>query len=349
MKTLKSLINKKSNDYSTEEKRFNVSTGLNLLSTNDQFDKKVSLSLTETLSIIVSCYMGHETLPILLKSLKNQTYKNFEVVIIDDGSPKAMIDLVSNLRTNLKIKFIREEKNMGRSYTRNTGMLFSDGKSLIFTDQDIIFDKNFVFNFAIRQQYTQNCAFLGFKEDIEKENVDKRGKAKLTSDWRYEVMGNEDFISLSINKNKIENPNRKFQLLEETNNFKSFGFGKSFGFWDLSSAIISHSLCVKKSKALESGGFPEKDFEGWGAQDIAFGARLIGVGCYIVPVINNISFHINHQRYSGSREIELKELRKNIESYFKMVNSSKWKVKPETRKLALVKKIDNKTLYTIRY
>ena len=342
MVTLKDIILGKTNDYSDEEASFESQTGLKLITTNKQSFPQNKLKIR--VSVIISCYLGQKTLPILLNGLERQTYKNFEFIIIDDGSPESMERVVSETKTSLSIKFIREEKNMGRSYTRNTGMLYAEGECLIFTDQDVIIEDDFVFNFAIRQQYTSNCAFLGFKEDVEFDDVNGHKHADYQKDWRYKVKGEKHFINISLAQIEPTNQTRDYFLLKESNHFKDLGYGKTIGFWDLSSMIISHSLCVKKTSAIESGGFPEEGFDGWGAQDIAFGARLIGIGNYIVPVLNNVIFHISHPRYSGSREIELEELKNNVQSYFKMTNSDNWNPQPRQRSLES-KKVESNMKY----
>jgi len=293
--------------------------------------------------------MGHKTLSLMFKNLETQTYKNFEVIVVDDGSPESMLGMVKNLNLNFKTKFIRQIRNRGRSFTRNTGMLASDGDSIIFTDQDIIFDQDFVLKFAIRQFHTKDCIFIGFKEDIDFEELKSTKKPSLRSDWRYSVKGEEFFIPLyHPSDNFIKTTPREYRILRETNNLKGLEYGQKIGFWDLPSLIISHGLSVKKQAAILSGGFPEKGFDGWGAQDIAFGARLIGEGNFVIPVMNNVYYHIVHERYSGSREEELKELKHNLKAYFALLNSIDYNCSPEKRNIKKIKDYHNLEFYEVK-
>lgn len=297
--------------------------------------------------MIISCYKGDKTLPLVLQQIKNQSYKKFEVIIVDDGSPTDLSSVIISAKPNFRIRFVKQLRQKGRSYTRNTGIMLSEGSSIIFTDQDIIFDSNFILRFAIRQYYTSRCVFIGFKEDIEFEDLVNSEKARLESDWRYLVKGEKFFIPLYFDKKLPTNPERIYKILEETNNFKNFGFGKTIGFWNLASMVISHGLCLKRKQAVKIGGFPEQGFSGWGAQDIAFGAKLIGEGNFIIPVLNNTYFHINHERYSGSRKKEMVELKENLKSYFKLLKSEEYNSQPEKRKIKKTRCLGNIEFFEI--
>lgn len=343
--TLQQKINSKSNDYSKIESEFKTKTGLNLVTTDKQ--DELSIDCNESISLIISCYEGNRTLPLVLKRLENQSYKKFEAVIVDDGSLTDISTLIGEAKSSYRIKFVKQLTNKGRSYTRNTGIIVSEGSSIIFTDQDIIFDSDFILRFAIRQYYTSQCVFIGFKEDIALEDLTDSRKANINSDWRYSVKGERSFIPLYSGKKLPTNPGRIYRILEETNNLKRLGFGRNIGFWSLPSMVISHGICVKRKFALSSGGFPEEGFYGWGAQDIAFGARLIGEGNFVVPLLNNVYFHITHKRYSGSREKELEELKINLRSYFDLLRSVKYNSQPRKRKIKKTKKSGNIEFFEI--
>lgn len=343
--TLQQKINSKSNDYSKVESEFRAKTGLNFVTTDQQDEQSINCS--ESISLIISCYEGNRTLPLMLKRLENQNYKNFEVVIVDDGSPTDISPVISEIKSSYRIKFVKQLTNKGRSYTRNTGMIVSEGSSIIFTDQDIIFDSDFILRFAIRQHYTSQCVFIGFKEDIALENLADSQKANIKSDWRYSVKAEKFFIPLYFDRKLPTDPERVYKILEETNNLKKLGFGKTIGFWNLPSTVISHGVCVKRESAIASGGFPEDGFDGWGAQDIAFGARLIGEGNFVVPVLNNVYFHVAHKRYSVSREKELEELKTNLRSYFDLLKSEEYNSQPRKRKIEKTQNLGNIEFFEI--
>lgn len=74
----------------------------------------------------------------MIRSLNEQTYKNFEVVIVDDGSNKKKAEILNNYNyNNLNVKVIHQ-KNKGLSGARNTGIKNSNGEYVIFVDSDDI-------------------------------------------------------------------------------------------------------------------------------------------------------------------------------------------------------------------
>ena len=88
-------------------------------------------------SIIVTCYNLAQYLPDLIESIENQTYKNFEVIIVDDHSQDSTIKAIREKFKNVKFeyKIILSDGN-GVSAARNTGIRISQGKYIAFIDDD---------------------------------------------------------------------------------------------------------------------------------------------------------------------------------------------------------------------
>jgi len=78
-----------------------------------------------------------------LFSVYNQTYKNIEVLLIEDGNNK-LIDIVNYYNKNLKIKYIPLKERMGRSMAGNVGLYNAKGDFLVFLDEDDIFYPNHI-------------------------------------------------------------------------------------------------------------------------------------------------------------------------------------------------------------
>lgn len=83
-------------------------------------------------SIIIPCFQQAHLLNRLLLSIANQTYKNIEVIIIDDGSTPAL-DIKNDF--DLDLKLIRQV-NSGLASARNTGINHARGEYLKFIDAD---------------------------------------------------------------------------------------------------------------------------------------------------------------------------------------------------------------------
>lgn len=74
-----------------------------------------------------------------LESVKNQTYKNLEIILVNDCTPDNSMILIKNFmdaNQDLNIKIIEHEENSGLSVVRNNGIKESTGKYLFFLDSD---------------------------------------------------------------------------------------------------------------------------------------------------------------------------------------------------------------------
>lgn len=76
-----------------------------------------------------------------LKSLNQQNYENYEVIVIDDCSDEAIAPIVSLFQN---IKYIRLDNNQGAYAARNAGIKAAAGEILAFTDSDCILDSNWI-------------------------------------------------------------------------------------------------------------------------------------------------------------------------------------------------------------
>lgn len=90
-------------------------------------------------SIIVPSYNRKSEIPALLESLTQQTYKGFEVVIVDDHSKEPV---VVEKPYPFKVNVIRNETNQGAAESRNVGACAALGEWLLFLDDDDRFAEN---------------------------------------------------------------------------------------------------------------------------------------------------------------------------------------------------------------
>ena len=88
-------------------------------------------------SVIVPVYNRVDEVDELLRSLSEQTMKDFEVIIVEDGSTIPCGDAVERYRSCLDVKYYYKE-NEGRSIARNYGIDRSKGDYLIFFDSDCV-------------------------------------------------------------------------------------------------------------------------------------------------------------------------------------------------------------------
>lgn len=116
---------------------------------NDQrsYQKKQKWDITrydfpfqpEMVSIIVPMYNAGATIAQAVRSLTRQTYREIEIIVVDDGSSDESGEIVKLLAaTDPRIRYFRNETNRGCYCSRNTGIRASKGKYIAFQDADDI-------------------------------------------------------------------------------------------------------------------------------------------------------------------------------------------------------------------
>lgn len=87
-------------------------------------------------SVVVASYNHARFLEQRIESLINQTYKNIEIIIIDDCSPDNSVEILRKYESNPKIKLIVRETNAGWITVSNQGVEISSGEFVIFANCD---------------------------------------------------------------------------------------------------------------------------------------------------------------------------------------------------------------------
>lgn len=89
------------------------------------------------ISIIIPMYNAETTIIKVLESVLNQTYNNYEIIIINDGSKDRSVLLVKKFLENKNVQWtLIDETNHGVSYARNIGIKNAKGKYTAFLDAD---------------------------------------------------------------------------------------------------------------------------------------------------------------------------------------------------------------------
>lgn len=87
---------------------------------------------TPLVSVIIPVYNGEQYVKQCIELMLNQSYKNLEIIVVDDGSA----DKSASVAQEFPVKLIRHEKNRGLSAARNTGIDAAQGKYIHFMDVD---------------------------------------------------------------------------------------------------------------------------------------------------------------------------------------------------------------------
>lgn len=96
-------------------------------------------------SIIIPCHNEEKYLNRCIDSMLNQSYKNFELIIIDDASTDNSLEIIK-IYKDKRIKLIKNKKSLGGAKSRNEGIKNSKGEILFFIDSDCYADKDWIKN-----------------------------------------------------------------------------------------------------------------------------------------------------------------------------------------------------------
>lgn len=150
-------------------------------------------------SIILCVYNGEKYVEKCLTSLLDQTYSNYEIILIDDGSKDHTSSLLNKYKDNKKITII-SQKNQGLSVARNVGVKKSKGDYLLFVDIDDTVAPTFLE--TIEKEISKDLDLIKFNYAY---TYDKKEKKPVVSHFQNKVVsGEEAFALLASEKEPFE-------------------------------------------------------------------------------------------------------------------------------------------------
>ena len=114
-----------------------------------------------TVSIITPSWNSEGYIKDTVQSVQNQTYKNWEMIIVDDCSTDRTVEIVENIaKTDSRVKILRQENNLGAGAARTRGMQSASGRFIAYLDADDIWKPEKLekqVDFMIRNNYGFSC------------------------------------------------------------------------------------------------------------------------------------------------------------------------------------------------
>lgn len=146
---------------------------------------------TPKISIIVPVYNVEQYLNRFFKSISNQNFKEFELLLIDDGSTDDSLKLCKEFESNDKRVKVYHQKNSGSGIARNYGLNEAKGKYIYFCDPDDYIQPDLLKdNYKIAESNDTNLVVFGYIE----EDVKNNPKSYVIPKKGYYV-SKEDFIN----------------------------------------------------------------------------------------------------------------------------------------------------------
>ena len=118
--------------------------------------------VNELVSIITPVYNNSEFIKQTIESVQKQTYKNWEMIIVDDCSTDRTPELIKKIsQKDDRIKYIKLENNSGAAIARNKALSESRGRFIAYLDADDLWKKNKIQNqidFMLAHDYAFVCS-----------------------------------------------------------------------------------------------------------------------------------------------------------------------------------------------
>ncbi len=195
-------------------------------------------------------YNSEKYLMLSINSVINQSYKNWELICIDDFSTDKSKELLETYKKNKKIKIFYKSKNTGPADCRNLGLIKSSGKYICFLDSDDYWNKKKLFNqlnFMIKNNYLFSYTdYIFFKGNNLKKKYNLKCPKKFnffsfvrnTSICTSSMMIKKNFLKqVKFNKKyKFDDYLFKCQILKKTDGFNT---QKYLTFYRIKSSSVS--------------------------------------------------------------------------------------------------------------
>ena len=183
----------------------------------------------ELISIIVPIYNVQKYLDRCMKTLLNQTYRNIEIILVDDESPDECPKMCEEYaKIDQRVKVIHK-KNGGLGFARNSGLEIAQGKYIIFVDSDDYVTENMChLLYEAAKKYEADVVYGGiFYADGEKIKENKVVTKERV--WK----GKQEVKDLLLDFIATE-PNEKKDTIMEVSVWKALFRKKVFDEYDIS-------------------------------------------------------------------------------------------------------------------
>ncbi len=158
----------------------------------------------DLISVIVPVYKVEEYLEKCANSVLSQTYKNIELILVDDGSPDTCPEICDKIAKGDKRVKVIHKKNAGVSAARNDGIKVASGEFVAFVDSDDWIELEMYEKLINKQHETQaDIVFCGFNMIIDGKTCsvyeDAKERFSKEKDIRY-LLRHEHLKNVGENK-----------------------------------------------------------------------------------------------------------------------------------------------------
>ena len=195
------------------------------------------------LTVIVAAYNVQEYIYKCLNSLVNQTYKELEILVVNDGSTDKTENIIREFERKYRNLKLLNKENGGLSSARNYGIKFATGEYIAFVDgDDYLNEKTYEYVMLKLLEEKSELAIFSYKKVFENRIKEiKLNKKLYTDDFLKKLLSKSDEASIVV-WNKIF---KKDIILENNIYFENRAYFEDTGF------IFRYLCFVKKITIVE--------------------------------------------------------------------------------------------------
>ncbi|MFR2755413.1 MAG: glycosyltransferase family 2 protein [Eisenbergiella massiliensis] len=277
-----------------------------------------------TASVIIPTYNKSQYLDYTLMGYLNQSVKNYEIIIINDGSTDNTDEIIDKYIYSLPIHYYKKD-NGGISESRNVGLSLAQSDVVVFTDDDRIPSPNFIENIINLINRFPKTVIIGQKEEvytiysnnlvISDININEsiRGR-EILHNWKVKNRERklkegmplittkeiaEDFYKVMHSLHyRTAKDNYQYVIERYGNNLQDFKFG-----WVMATGGNT-SFNKKYVPKIQF----DTSFKKWGVEDIEFAYRLYLSGYNFIHSDDVVNYHQRHLSCSDKHQTLTKNL-----------------------------------------
>lgn len=184
-------------------------------------------------SVVVPVYNSEKYIGKCLDSILNQTYNDFEILIINDGSKDNSQQVIDEYKTKFPDKIISiHQKNKGVAITRNESIKKANGQYIMFVDNDDFLDRDYIETFVSEiEKGSFDIVLGGYRRTNENNKIIKSLKLQDTEWSKFMIMAPWAKIY------------RKKYLLENNIEFLSVNIGEDI-YFNLKAILMSERIKI---------------------------------------------------------------------------------------------------------
>lgn len=175
------------------------------------------------ISVILTLYNVENYIEETIDSILNQTYTDFELIVVNDCSTDNSLSIVKNIKDK-RIKIINNKNNVGCGLSRRIGVLNAKGNYISFIDADDIVDSKFLetlYNVSITTDSDiVSCDWIEFNEDSSKIHTNNYGTYYNNDKYLKPNPNNLPFPNVKLYKSKLFK-NYKYSELRFNEDYES--------------------------------------------------------------------------------------------------------------------------------